>query len=283
MLTIAKTKTKLIVINRNTMGNVFGKTYIMGMVFGKIVVETPKYTVSKSGDSYEVRQYPPAVSAEVTYDPSEFKGDRDGGFQVLAKYIGVFGKPENHKISMTAPVVTTEGEKIAMTSPVITKEGEKISMTSPVITKEGEKIAMTPPVITKEGEKIAMTSPVITKEGEKIAMTSPVVTKEGGGGERKKKTVTMQFLLPEKYKRAEDAPRPTDERVVIREEGGRKYGVVTFSGTAGESVVSEKVKKLTSDLERDGFKIGGEFVLARYNPPWTLPPFRTNEVMIPVE
>ncbi|CAN7137860.1 unnamed protein product [Brassica rapa subsp. narinosa] len=298
MLTIAKTRTKLIVINsNNTMGNVLGKTYIMGMVFGKIVVETPKYTVSKSGDGYEVRQYPPAVSAEVTYDPSEFKGDRDGGFQVLAKYIGVFGKPENQKIAMTAPVVTTEGEKIAMTSPVITKEGEKIAMTSPVITKKGEKIEMTSPVITKEGEKIAMTSPVITKEGEKIemtspvitkkgekiAMTSPVVTKEGGGGERKKKTVTMQFLLPEKYKRAEDAPRPTDERVVIREEGGRKYGVVTFSGTAGESVVSEKVKKLTSDLERDGFKIVGEFVLARYNPPWTLPPFRTNEVMIPVE
>ncbi|KAF3578404.1 hypothetical protein DY000_02035544 [Brassica cretica] len=226
------------------MGNVFGKTYIMGMVFGKIVVETPKYTVAKSGDGYEVREYPPAVSAEVTYDPSEFKGDKDGGFQVLAKYIGVFGKPENQK---------------------------------------GEKIAMTSPVITKEGEKIAMTSPVITKEGEKIEMTSPVVTKEVGGGESKKKTVTMQFLLPEMYKRAEDAPRPTDERVVIREEGGRKYGVVTFSGTAGESVVSEKVKKLTSDLERDGFKIVGEFVLARYNPPWTLPPFRTNEVMIPVE
>ncbi|KAF8063885.1 hypothetical protein N665_1179s0009 [Sinapis alba] len=200
----------------------------MGMVFGKIAVETPKYTVAKSGDGYEIREYPPAVAAEVTYDPSEFKGEKDGGFMVLAKYIGVFGKPENQK-----------------------------------------------------PEKIAMTAPVITKEGEKIAMTAPVVTKEGGGGE--KKTMTMQFLLPEMYKKAEDAPRPTDERVVIKEEGGRKYGVVTFSGTTAESVVSEKVKKLRSDLERDGFKITGDFVLARYNPPWTLPPFKTNEVMIPVE
>ncbi|KFK36697.1 hypothetical protein AALP_AA4G157400 [Arabis alpina] len=227
------------------MGNIFGKTYIMGMVFGKIVVETPKYTVTKSNDGYEIREYPPAVAAELTYDPSEFKGDKDGGFQVLAKYIGVFGKPENEKI-----------------------------------TKEGEKIAMTAPVITKECEKIAMTSPVITKESEKIEMTSPVVTKEGGGG---KKMVTMQFLLPEIYKKAEDAPRPTDERVKIREEEGRKYGVVKFSGTAAETVVSEKVKKLSSDLEKDGFKITGDFILARYNPPWTLPPFRTNEVMIPVE
>ncbi|ESQ52450.1 hypothetical protein EUTSA_v10017151mg [Eutrema salsugineum] len=242
-LRLATTKTKL--INSNPMGIVFGKTYIMGMVFGKIAVETPKYTVTKSGDGYEVREYPPAVAAELTYDPSEFKGDKDGGFQVLAKYIGVFGKPENEK---------------------------------------PETIAMTAPVITKEGEKIAMTAPVITKEGEKIEMTSPVVTKEGGGGEGgKKKMVTIQFLLPAMYKKAEEAPRPTDARVVIREEGGRKYGVVTFSGRAGESVVSEKVKKLTSDLERDGFKITGDFVLARFNPPWTLPPFRTNEVMIPVE
>ncbi|KAL0862506.1 hypothetical protein Bca101_041624 [Brassica carinata] len=211
-------------------GNVFGRAYIMGMVFGKISVETPKYTVVKSGDGYEIREYPPSVAAEITYDPSEFKDNRDGGFTVLAKYIGVFGKPENQK-----------------------------------------------------PEKIAMTAPVITKEGEKIAMTAPVVTKEGGGGGGEKKTVTMQFLLPEMYKKAEDAPRPTDERVVIKEEGGRKYGVVTFGGTAAEGVVREKVKKLTSDLERDGFKITGEFVLARYNPPWTLPPFKTNEVMIPVE
>ncbi|XP_010517079.1 PREDICTED: heme-binding-like protein At3g10130, chloroplastic [Camelina sativa] len=242
-LRLVTERTKL--INTSPMGIVFGKTYIMGMVFGKIVVETPKYTVTKSGDGYEIREYPPAVAAEVTYDASEFKGDKDGGFQVLAKYIGVFGKPENEK---------------------------------------PETIAMTAPVITKEGEKIAMTAPVITKESEKIEMTSPVVTKEegGGGGGGKKKMVTMQFLLPSKYTKAEEAPRPTDERVVIREEGGRKYGVVKFSGTTSESVVSEKVKKLTSDLEKDGFKITGDFILARYNPPWTLPPFRTNEVMIPV-
>ncbi|KAH0924829.1 hypothetical protein HID58_017085 [Brassica napus] len=39
----------------------------------------------------------------------------------------------------------------------------------------------------------------------------------------------MQFLLPEMYKKAEDAPRPTDERVVIKAAGGRNYGVVMFS------------------------------------------------------
>ncbi|KAI3666977.1 hypothetical protein L6452_42018 [Arctium lappa] len=198
----------------------------MGMVFGKITVETPKFEVIHSSPDYEIRQYPPSVVAEVTYDPSQFNGDKDGGFTILANYIGAFGNPKN-----------TKPEKIAMTSPVITKA-----------------------------------------EPEKIDMTSPVVTKDVAGGR-----VTMQFILPEKYKSAEEAPTAVDERVVIKEEGERKYGVVGFSGVATEGVVAEKVEKLKRDLERDGFKISVEYVLGRYNPPWTLPPFRKNEVMVPVE
>ncbi|KAJ4834744.1 hypothetical protein Tsubulata_012577 [Turnera subulata] len=220
----------------------------MGMVLGRITVETPKYEVIQSSNEYEIRKYPSSVIAEVTYDPAKFKGDKDGGFMVLANYIGALGNPQN-----------TKPEKIAMTAPVITK------------TTEGEQIAMTAPVITK------------TTGGEKIAMTAPVVTKEEGGGGGEGKLVTMQFLLPSKYTKAEDAPKPVDERVVIREEGERKYGVVKFGGVATDQVVEEKVEKLKKSLERDGHKVIGEFLLARYNPPFTLPPFRTNEVMITVE
>lgn len=202
------------------------------MVFGKISVETPKFEVIKSTDEYEVRKYSPVVIAEVTYDPSQFKGNKDGGFMVLANYIGALGNPQNSK-----------PEKIAMTAPVITQTPNNSS--------------------------------------EKIAMTAPVVTKGGGGEE--KKTVTMQFVLPEKYKKAEEAPKPLDERVVIREEGERKYGVVRFSGTPGEAAVAEKAEALKKRLERDGYKVIGEFLLARYNPPWTVPMLKTNEVMIPIE
>ncbi|KAL2554740.1 SOUL heme-binding family protein [Forsythia ovata] len=198
----------------------------MGMMLGKICVETPKYEVIQSTNDYEIRKYSPSVIAEVTYDPIQFKGDKDGGFTVLANYIGAFGNPKNTK-----------------------------------------------------PEKIAMTTPVITKESEKIAMTTPVVTKTAGNN----KLVTMQFILPSKYTTAEEAPRPVDEQVVIRVEGERKYGVVRFSGVANDKVVTEKVENLKKWLARDGYKVSGDFVLARYNPPWTLPPFRTNEVFIPIE
>ncbi|KAG8376981.1 hypothetical protein BUALT_Bualt09G0120800 [Buddleja alternifolia] len=215
----------------------------MGIVFGKIPAPTPKHEVIHSTNDYEIRKYPPSVVAEVTYDPAQFNSDKDGGFTILGNYIGALGKPQNQT-----------PEPIAMTAPVITKAAA--------------------------AEKIAMTAPVITKAAaaEKIAMTAPVVT-QGGGGE----LVIMTFILPSKYVKAEEAPRPVDERVVIREEGEKKYGVVRFSGVAGEEVVTKKAENLKGCLERDGFKVAGDFVLARYNPPFTLPPFRTNEVMIPVE
>ncbi|CAM0883589.1 unnamed protein product [Alopecurus aequalis] len=232
------------------MGLAMGK-----MMLGKIIVETPKH---------EIRKYPPCVIAEVTYDPKEMKGDRDGGFQVLANYIGAFGKPQN-----------TKPEKIDMTAPVISSGGG-----------EAEPIAMTAPVITSSGggksEAIAMTAPVITSsEPEPVAMTAPVITAEGS--EEQTGKMTMQFLLPSKYGKAEEAPRPTDERVVLREVGERKYGVVRFSGLTPDKVVAEKVEGLKAALEKDGHAITGPFVLSRYNPPWTFPPLRTNEVMIPVE
>ncbi|KAG0479196.1 hypothetical protein HPP92_013915 [Vanilla planifolia] len=182
----------------------------MGLILGRISVETPKYEVVHTAADYEIRRYPAAVLAEVTYDPAQL-GGRDAGFMILAKYIGAVGNPQNAgscKIAMTAPVLTS-------------------------------------------AEQPAM---------------------------------TMQFVLPSKFVRAEDAPRPADERVRIRDqEGDRKYGVVRFSGVATDTEVAARAEKLRKSLERDGYVVVGDrYVLARYNPPWTLPPLRTNEVMLPV-
>ncbi|XP_066310199.1 heme-binding-like protein At3g10130, chloroplastic [Miscanthus floridulus] len=225
----------------------------MGMVLGKITVETPKHEVLRTGAGYEIRKYPPCIAAEFTYDPKEWKGDPDGGFTVLANYIGAFGKPKN-----------TKPEKIAMTAPVITTGGG-----------DGEG--------GESAEKIAMTAPVITTgtggEPEPVAMTAPVITDD----QQAPGKVTMQFLLPSRYTKVEEAPRPTDERVVIREVPERKFGVARFGGVATDKTVREKAEGLKAALEKDGYAIKGPFVLARYNPPFTLPPLRTNEVMFPVE
>jgi hypothetical protein len=98
----------------------------MGMVFGKQTVAEPSFEVlykhSKSFE-YEIRKYGERFAAEATY-----KGSDDSPFGILAKYIGVFGSPQNEgseAISMTAPVVMqSKATAIAMTAPVVQTEDE---------------------------------------------------------------------------------------------------------------------------------------------------------------
>lgn len=96
------------------------------MVFGKSNVAEPSFQVlykhSKSFE-YEIRKYGERYAAEATY-----KGGDDSPFGILAKYIGVFGSPENEgseAISMTAPVVMqSKATAIAMTAPVVQTEDQ---------------------------------------------------------------------------------------------------------------------------------------------------------------
>jgi len=96
----------------------------MGIVFGMTGTAEPSYVVLRSAvaaTGFEVRSYQSFVIAEIATKRGE-----DNGFSVLAKYIGVFGNPENEgrvPMAMTAPVILRP-TKMAMTSPVITQNGE---------------------------------------------------------------------------------------------------------------------------------------------------------------
>lgn len=223
----------------------------MGMVFGKISVETPKYTVVAKEPDFEVREYEPWLIAETSYNPSQEKEGE--AFMVLANYIGALGKARNVKPSLDKG---EEAEKIAMTAPVITFE------------KKGE---------SGEGEPEKLEeSKRESQSGEKIAVTAPVVTAETPAG-----LTSMQFVLPSKYS-SDNVPKPIDERVAIREIPGRKFGVIKFSGVANQELVDKKRERLRVALEDAGYTITGDYILARYNPPFTLSFLRTNEVLLPV-
>eukprot|EP00040_Diaphanoeca_grandis_P010840 m.55527 g.55527 ORF g.55527 m.55527 type:complete len:205 (-) comp22091_c0_seq3:100-714(-) len=93
----------------------------MGIVFGVTGSKEPAFTVIKSGSGYEVRKYGEYFLAEykMPKPDSEISEKRNHGFGVLAKYIGVFGKPTNSTetpMAMTAPVITnpTDVSKKAM-------------------------------------------------------------------------------------------------------------------------------------------------------------------------
>jgi hypothetical protein len=123
----------------------------------------------------------------------------------------------------------------------------------------------------KPNTKIAMTTPV-QQQKQTIAMTAPV-TQQGSGN-----AWTVRFIMPKSWT-METLPTPTDARVNLRSIPGRRFIAVTFSGLA----TNEAIAKHTDALRRyaaDHKLSRGEPLLAFYNPPWTLPFFRRNEVML---
>ena len=127
-------------------------------------------------------------------------------------------------------------------------------------------------------EKVAMTAPVTMEAAsEKIAMTAPV-TMEAGATQGYR----MHFVMPSAYT-LETLPRPRDERVRLREIPAQRMAVVRFSGFAGEEKVRERTNELLDWLRTEGLKPAGPPQLARYDPPWTLPFLRRNEVMVTLD
>uniref|UniRef100_A0A7S2JLC8 SOUL heme-binding protein n=1 Tax=Cyanoptyche gloeocystis TaxID=77922 RepID=A0A7S2JLC8_9EUKA len=184
----------------------------MASIIGTISEYTPKYTVIKAAQKYEIRNYPGMILAQTPYD-----GDDGTSFRTLAKYI-FGGNAKKEKMAMTAPVT-------------------------------------------------------IAPKSEKIEMTAPVLT-----GPR-----CMSFVMPPEYT-LETLPTPLDDKVTLTKVDDETLAVIQFSGWAKKELVENKTKELLSALAADGIEPLPNTTprLAQYNPPWTLPMFRRNEVMMPV-
>lgn len=133
------------------------------------------------------------------------------------------------------------------------------------------------------GEKIAMTAPVAAEPvSEKIAMSAPVLAEPqatAAGADMKASRWRIHFVMPSQYSLA-TLPKPVNPAVALRAVPARRYAVVVFSGLAGAEKVQTKTDELLAWVQQRGLKARGAAQLARYNPPWTLPFFRRNEVMV---
>ncbi len=118
---------------------------------------------------------------------------------------------------------------------------------------------------------IAMTAPV----AQKIAMTAPVAQTAGPGG------WTISFFMPAKYTLA-TLPKPVDSGIRIYEVPGATYAVVRFSGIPGVAPVAAATAKLFAQLQNSNWVPEGGAENWFYDPPWTLPFARRNEVAVTV-
>jgi len=127
---------------------------------------------------------------------------------------------------------------------------------------------------TGDNQQITMTAPVtIAPKSEKISMTSSVTIEQTGEQWR------LHFVMPSQYSLA-SLPKPNNPAVTLQEVPASNYAVIRFSGFAGEEKTATKTVELMTWLTSKGIKPAGKPELARYNPPWTLPFLRRNEVMI---
>ncbi|CAF1935692.1 unnamed protein product [Brassica oleracea] len=216
-------------------------------------LETMNFRVLSRTDRYEIREVEPYYVAETTMPGGngfDFYG-ASRSFNVLAEYL--FGK-------------NTVNEKMEMTTPVVTRKVQSV------------------------GEKMEMTTPVITRKAKDQTQWQ------------------MSFVMPSKY--GSDLPLPKDPSVKIQEVPRKIVAVLAFSGYVTDEEIERREQELRRALQndkkfrvRDGVSVEvaqvHQTIIAKsnlisynlylpshslqYNPPFTLPFTRRNEVSLEVE
>ncbi|BEQ13150.1 SOUL family heme-binding protein [Desulfoferula mesophila] len=129
-------------------------------------------------------------------------------------------------------------------------------------------------------QKIAMTGPLVQKkdaQNEKIAMTGPVV-QSGSGDEW-----VMTFMMPSTYA-MEELPTPKDKRVSFEKIPARYVAIIRYGWYGSLERNQDKAKELLDWLAKNkDFKVVSPPMYAGYDPPWTIPFFRHNEMMVELQ
>jgi hypothetical protein len=107
-------------------------------------------------------------------------------------------------------------------------------------------------------------------------MTAPVAQQADGTGYR------VAFIVPAKYT-LDTVPKPSDPTVEIRAVPAQLIATWRYSGRWTTANYQQHEAKLRHAITTRGFKVTGEPILARYNPPFMPAFLRRNEVLIPVK
>lgn len=124
-------------------------------------------------------------------------------------------------------------------------------------------------------QKVPMTAPVMQQGSEQIAMTAPV-TQEGDGN-----TWRVRFVMPSKYT-METLPKPNNPAIVLKAIPERRFAAIQFSGIARNETLTQYNTELDQYLSSKRLIKLSPPSYAFYNPPWTLPFLRRNEVLVEI-
>jgi SOUL heme-binding protein len=132
---------------------------------------------------------------------------------------------------------------------------------------------------SEQAAKIAMTAPVtVEPQSSKIAMTAPVTIEPQLGSAQQWR---IHFVMPSQYTLA-NIPKPNNRAVTLHELPSKYFVVHRYSGFNTVARVQEKADETLAWAKQQSLKVMGTPQLSRYDPPWTLPMFRRNEIMVEV-
>lgn len=214
----------------------------MASLFGYINVEQPKFEILKKKKEYEIRKYEPSIAATTAYGKAEPSSS---------------SLPSTTSIPDVSTGNTDPGHVLDTNGPTDSGKPESIDPVS-----DNAAFRRLANFIFNEKAPISMTAPVITNDAE------------------------MSFILPSsRFHALSEVPQPLDDRVQLKEIPASTLAVSQFSWFASPENVNERTRELKEALKRDGISLADENespALFRYNPPWCLPFFRTNEIALHV-
>jgi hypothetical protein len=139
-------------------------------------------------------------------------------------------------------------------------------------------IAMTAPVAQSSVAQSSGAQSSVAQspaESTKIAMTAPVAQSHSAKG------WTIRFYMPAQYT-LETLPVPNNPHVHLVTIPAADYAVLRFSGSRSPRAIAAKQALLLKSLANTPWHPIGPPDAWFYDPPWTLPPFRRNEVAVEV-
>lgn len=109
------------------------------------------------------------------------------------------------------------------------------------------------------------------KTREKISMTAPVLEQLEGSSWR------FAFIMPKAYI-LNELPKPLDNSIQLQHIKASDYYCLQFSGRLSDKNLQKHLNLFKSYLKDRNYQIDGLPIFAFYDPPWTLPLFRRNEI-----
>jgi hypothetical protein len=186
----------------------------------------------------------------------------ESGLSVLGVR-GMYEQPPYRVLQTIPPAVEIrayEARTAAETNATSARDGEAFQRLFRYITGANTK-----------SQAIDMTAPV--EQSQMIAMTVPVEISA---------TQTMRFFLPQSVVAA-GVPAPTDKLVHIVTLPPVTLGVIRFSGLATKSARDEETALLRKALSSAGKTPIGAPIYFSYDPPFTAPFLRRNEVALELQ